>query len=119
MTEPSKRAERVRSELDPSGTSVLFCNGPQCPQTPESLHAPVEAGYPASSLAYYRGGKPFWSSTVRCGATFAGLAVELQRHRWQGRVCAAQVRACLRAQRQKGPTPPRMRALLLDARVRG
>lgn len=51
-----------RDELDPGRTSVLFCNGPQCPQTPKALEALLDAGYPATSLAYYRGGIHDWVS---------------------------------------------------------
>ena len=51
-----------RSELDPQRTSVLFCNGPQCPQTPKALRSLLAAGYPAASLAYYRGGLHDWVS---------------------------------------------------------
>ncbi len=54
-------AER-RDELDPDGTSVLFCNGPQCPQTPDALRTLVDAGHPAGALAYYRGGLHDWVS---------------------------------------------------------
>lgn len=51
-----------RDELDPDQMSILFCNGPQCPQTPKALRSLVEAGYPAPSLAYYRGGIHDWVS---------------------------------------------------------
>ena len=40
--------------------SILFCNGPQCPQSPDALRQLVEAGYPADRLAYYRGGLHDW-----------------------------------------------------------
>lgn len=49
-----------RSELDPSRVSVLFCNGPQCPQTPDGIGALLADGYPAAALAYYRGGLHDW-----------------------------------------------------------
>lgn len=52
-------AER-RTELDESRTSILFCNGPQCPQTPDAIGALLEAGYPPAALAYYRGGLHDW-----------------------------------------------------------
>lgn len=48
------------AELDQERISILFCNGPQCPQTPEALSTLLAAGYPASSLAYYRGGVHDW-----------------------------------------------------------
>ena len=34
-----------RDELDPGRISILFCNGPQCPQTPKALRSLLEAGY--------------------------------------------------------------------------
>ncbi len=49
-----------RDELDPGVISVLFCNGPQCPQSPDALRQLLDAGYPASALAYYRGGMHDW-----------------------------------------------------------
>lgn len=49
-----------RSELDESTTSILFCNGPQCPQTPDAIGKLLDAGYPPTSLAYYRGGLHDW-----------------------------------------------------------
>jgi rhodanese-related sulfurtransferase len=49
-----------RAELDPDGTAVLFCNGPQCPQSPDAIRRLLAAGVPASALAYYRGGMQDW-----------------------------------------------------------
>ena len=49
-----------RDELDPGGLSILFCNGPQCPQSPDALRRLLQAGYPADALAYYRGGMHDW-----------------------------------------------------------
>jgi rhodanese-related sulfurtransferase len=49
-----------RDELDPDGLSILFCNGPQCPQSPDAIHRLLTAGYPAEALAYYRGGLHDW-----------------------------------------------------------
>jgi rhodanese-related sulfurtransferase len=49
-----------RDDLDAERLSILFCNGPQCPQSPTAIEALVEAGYPASALAYYRGGMHDW-----------------------------------------------------------
>jgi rhodanese-related sulfurtransferase len=49
-----------RTEFDQSRVSVLFCNGPQCPQSPTAIRELLEIGYPASSLAYYRGGLHDW-----------------------------------------------------------
>ncbi len=49
-----------RAELDPAGQSILFCNGPQCPQSPWAIHALLGAGFPAHALIYYRGGMHDW-----------------------------------------------------------
>ena len=49
-----------KDELDPSRVQILFCNGPQCPQTPAALRALSEDGYPLDRLAYYRGGMHDW-----------------------------------------------------------
>jgi rhodanese-related sulfurtransferase len=59
---PHGQAVERRAELDPDGISILFCNGPQCPQSPHALAALIEAGFPASALAYYRGGMHDWVS---------------------------------------------------------
>jgi len=53
--------ERI-SQLDPAQPTIFFCNGPQCPQTPDALRSLLDAGYPAASLAYYRGGLHDWVS---------------------------------------------------------
>ncbi len=47
-------------ELDRGRVSILFCNGPQCPQSPRAIRQLLEAGYPAQALAYYRGGMHDW-----------------------------------------------------------
>ena len=57
---PHDQAVHRRSELDSSRVSILFCNGPQCPQSPWAIRALLEAGIPADSLAYYRGGVHDW-----------------------------------------------------------
>ena len=49
-----------RGELDRDRLSILFCNGPQCPQSPHAILGLLEAGYPAQALAYYRGGMHDW-----------------------------------------------------------
>jgi rhodanese-related sulfurtransferase len=49
-----------RDELDPGRLSILFCNGPQCPQSPDAIRRLLDAGYPADALAYYRGGMHDW-----------------------------------------------------------
>lgn len=40
----------------------MFCNGPQCPQSPDSVRSLLDAGYPADRLAYYRGGLHDWTT---------------------------------------------------------
>lgn len=52
-------AERV-DELDKRRATILFCNGPQCPQSPRAIEALLEAGYPADKILYYRGGMHDW-----------------------------------------------------------
>ncbi len=47
-------------ELDRGRLSILFCNGPQCPQSPEAIRQLLGDGYPPGSLAYYRGGMHDW-----------------------------------------------------------
>jgi rhodanese-related sulfurtransferase len=49
-----------REELDRAAPTVLFCNGPQCPASGEAVKALLEAGWPAQSLRYYRGGMHDW-----------------------------------------------------------
>lgn len=49
-----------RDDLSPDRTSILFCNGPQCPQTPDALRTLSDDGYPLERLAYYRGGMHDW-----------------------------------------------------------
>lgn len=49
-----------RDELDPGRVHILFCNGPQCPQTPDALRALADDGFPLDRLAYYRGGMHDW-----------------------------------------------------------
>ena len=44
--------------------AVLFCNGPQCPQSPDAIRRLLAAGVPASALAYYRGGMQDWVCTA-------------------------------------------------------
>ena len=47
-------------QLDRNRVSILFCNGPQCPQSPRAIRELLDAGYPAEALAYYRGGMHDW-----------------------------------------------------------
>jgi rhodanese-related sulfurtransferase len=49
-----------REELDRNSATVLFCNGPQCLASGEAVKALLEAGWPACSLRYYRGGIHDW-----------------------------------------------------------
>ena len=49
-----------RPELDPGRLSILFCNGPQCPQSPDAIRQLLQVGHPASGLAHYRGGMHDW-----------------------------------------------------------
>ena len=41
---------------------VLYCNGPNCGQSPTAMAAMVEAGFPANKLLFYRGGMLAWTS---------------------------------------------------------
>lgn len=43
-------------------TLAMFCNGYWCGQTPTLIRALLEAGYPAESMKYYRGGMQAWTS---------------------------------------------------------
>ncbi len=47
-------------ELTKDRISILFCNGPQCSQTPDALRTLSDSGYPTDRLAYYRGGMHDW-----------------------------------------------------------
>jgi rhodanese-related sulfurtransferase len=49
-----------RDEFHMSRVHILFCNGPQCGQTPDALRSLSEDGYPRDRLAYYRGGMHDW-----------------------------------------------------------
>ena len=49
-----------KDELDRERVSILFCNGPQCPQSPQAIGQLLKDGYPAHALAYYRGGMHDW-----------------------------------------------------------
>ena len=57
---PHDRIMEFKDQLDPSKLSIFFCNGPQCPQSPAAVRVLVGTGYPASALAYYRGGLHDW-----------------------------------------------------------
>ena len=62
------------AELDPEQTTVLFCNGPQCPATPHAVHALLAHGYPSGRLRYYRGGIHDW---MTLGLPVAGTRAEV------------------------------------------
>ena len=47
-------------ELDRGLETVFFCNGPQCPATPNVVEALLAVGYPANAILYYRGGIRDW-----------------------------------------------------------
>lgn len=49
-----------RDELAAAPVSILFCNGPQCSQTPDALRTLSDDGFPLDQLAYYRGGMHDW-----------------------------------------------------------
>jgi len=50
-------------------TLVLFCNGPWCGQTTESIQALLALGYPPEKIKYYRDGMQGW---VSLGLTIIG-----------------------------------------------
>lgn len=57
---PHDQVVHRRDELATARVHILFCNGPQCPQTPDALRLLKDAGYPLDHLAYYRGGMHDW-----------------------------------------------------------
>lgn len=57
---PHDEVTERRDEFDPGALAILFCNGPQCPQSPDAIRRLLEAGHPAAALAYYRGGMHDW-----------------------------------------------------------
>ena len=59
---PYPEAATRSAELDRERVTVLFCNGPQCPQSPRAIRALLDSGYPADRLVYYRGGLHAWLS---------------------------------------------------------
>lgn len=59
---PHDQGVQRRDELNSSKVSILFCNGPQCPQSPLAIRALLEAGLSADLLAYYRGGVHDWAT---------------------------------------------------------
>ncbi len=57
---PFTEAAMRRGELDQEHPTVFFCNGPQCGQSPRAIRALIEAGHPAETIWYYRGGLHDW-----------------------------------------------------------
>jgi rhodanese-related sulfurtransferase len=57
---PHTEALERKGELGPGQVAILFCNGPQCPQSPRAIRQLLDAGHPAKALAYYRGGMHDW-----------------------------------------------------------
>lgn len=47
-------------ELDPATPTIFFCNGPQCSATPDAIGKLLDAGFPAATILYYRGGIHDW-----------------------------------------------------------
>ncbi len=39
---------------------VLWCNGPECGQSPRAIRGLLKVGYPADKIRYYRGGMQLW-----------------------------------------------------------
>ncbi|MEW8026987.1 MAG: rhodanese-like domain-containing protein [Candidatus Thiodiazotropha sp.] len=39
---------------------VLWCNGPECGQSPRAIKGLLGVGYPANKIFYYRGGMQMW-----------------------------------------------------------
>ena len=39
---------------------VLWCNGPECGQSPRAIRGLLAVGYPAEKIYYYRGGMQLW-----------------------------------------------------------
>ncbi|MBT1003905.1 rhodanese-like domain-containing protein [Paenarthrobacter sp. DKR-5] len=61
---PHDRIIGFRDQLEVWRLSIFFLNGPQCPQSPTAIRALLEAGCPASGLAYYRGGLHDWATSM-------------------------------------------------------
>ncbi len=55
----TEASERIH-ELDQARPSVLFCNGPQCGQSPHAIRVLLDAGFPPELMLYYRGGLHDW-----------------------------------------------------------
>lgn len=59
---PHDETVERQTELTRNGLNVLFCNGPQCPQSPDAIRQLLADGFPAHAVAYYRGGMHDWVS---------------------------------------------------------
>jgi rhodanese-related sulfurtransferase len=46
---PHNKIKDRMDELDKNRPAILFCNGPQCPQSPTAIRNLLEAGYPPFS----------------------------------------------------------------------
>lgn len=57
---PHTETVERRHELDPDMPSILFCNGPQCGQSPAAIRALLAAGHRPELIWYYRGGLHDW-----------------------------------------------------------
>ena len=57
---PHTEAAERASELDRA--VVFFCNGPQCPASPNAIDTLLAAGRPPVAILYYRGGLHDWVS---------------------------------------------------------
>lgn len=57
---PLNELSHHMEELDRAVQTVLFCNGPQCPQSQKAIKYLLDANYPADKLLYYRGGMHDW-----------------------------------------------------------
>jgi rhodanese-related sulfurtransferase len=73
---PHERILDHLGELDPSGPTVFFCNGPQCRATPDAVRTLLDAGYPAEAILYYRGGMHDWISLGYPTVTGGGEELE-------------------------------------------
>ncbi len=52
----AQHADTIRA----AAPAVLFCNGPQCVQSPDAVRSLLNAGVPPEALLYYRGGVHDW-----------------------------------------------------------
>ncbi|HVX71150.1 MAG TPA: rhodanese-like domain-containing protein [Mycobacteriales bacterium] len=57
---PHDRIENLVLPDDDDTVQILFCNGPQCGQTPDALRTLAGMSWPLDRLAYYRGGLHDW-----------------------------------------------------------